>query len=43
VKQQGAEQFVAQLQQEVSGRRQSGVEVKVDAGLLNAGEAGKWA
>jgi hypothetical protein len=33
VKQQGAEQFVAQLQQEVSGRRQSGVGVTVDAGL----------
>jgi hypothetical protein len=40
VKQQGAEQFVAQLQQEILGRRQSGVGVTVDAGLLNAGEAG---
>ena len=38
VKQQGAEQFVARMQQEVQGRKHSGVGVTVDAGLLNAGK-----
>jgi hypothetical protein len=39
VKQQGARQFVAQLQQDMATLKKAGVPVTLDAGLLAAGEA----